>query len=119
IRPWVLGIARHVAADEQRRQALLTSLDGTTEGPADLETLADRRSSPETAAQQTQRLRRLRKALARLPDGWRRGLLLFHLEDLSYQEIARALGVPVGTVGTWIARGRAQLVAMMNEDEKA
>jgi len=118
LRPWVLGIARHVAADEQRRRARLTSLDAMPGASIGLETFVDQRPNPETAAQQTQRLGRLRKALAQLPDSWRRALLLFHLEGLSYLEIARELSVPVGTVGTWIVRGRAQLLAAANEDDE-
>ena len=37
----------------------------------------------------------------------RDALLLYALADLSYEEVALALDVPVGTVGTWLHRARA------------
>jgi len=36
-------------------------------------------------------------------------IVLFHIEEMSYRDIAAALEVPMGTVMTWLHRGRAQL----------
>lgn len=44
-------------------------------------------------------------------------LALFYLEDLPYKEIAEVLGVPVGTVQSRIARGKAQLAALLQTKE--
>jgi RNA polymerase sigma-70 factor (ECF subfamily) len=41
-----------------------------------------------------------------MPPRERDALLLYALADLSYDEIACALDVPVGTVGTWLHRAR-------------
>ncbi len=38
--------------------------------------------------------------------GQRKAMLMFHLEGLGYQDIAEQLEVPLGTVATWISRGR-------------
>ena len=51
----------------------------------------------------------LTRALERLPDHQRVPLVLFHFEEMSYQEIADALGVSVGKVKTDIHRGREAL----------
>jgi len=44
--------------------------------------------------------------LDRLPDSYRRSLILFHLEGKSLEETAQELGRPLGTVGSWLSRGR-------------
>lgn len=49
---------------------------------------------------------RLAKALEAMPRKQRDALLLYALADLSYEEIALALDVPLGTVRTWIHRAR-------------
>lgn len=49
------------------------------------------------------------QALARMEELFRAPLALFYLEDCPYKEIARILGVPLGTVKSRIARGTAHL----------
>ncbi|HET6953366.1 MAG TPA: RNA polymerase sigma factor [Acidimicrobiales bacterium] len=53
------------------------------------------------------------RALARLPEEFRAAVVLRDLCDLDYAEIARVLDVPPGTVRSRIARGRAQLAALL------
>jgi RNA polymerase sigma-70 factor, ECF subfamily len=52
-------------------------------------------------------------ALTRLPIEYRAAVVLRDLCDLSYDEIAETLGIPAGTVRSRIARGRAQLAALL------
>jgi RNA polymerase sigma-70 factor (ECF subfamily) len=59
--------------------------------------------------ERAERQERIEQALARLPDHQRVPLVLFHFEDLSYQEIATALGVSLGKVKTDIHRAREVL----------
>ncbi len=62
----------------------------------------------------------MRRILVQLPEGPRKALELFHLEGLSYQEAAQRLGVPLGTVATWVTRGRkAMAEALEDEIESA
>ena len=58
-------------------------------------------------------------ALARLPDHQRVPLVLFHFEDLAYDEIARRLSVSLPKVKTDIMRGRAALARMLSADPGA
>jgi RNA polymerase sigma-70 factor, ECF subfamily len=49
-------------------------------------------------------------ALQKVRDEYRRAFLLFHEQQLSYEEIAQVLAVPLGTVKTWVHRARRELV---------
>jgi RNA polymerase sigma-70 factor (ECF subfamily) len=53
--------------------------------------------------------RRLAAALAALPAGQRDALLLLAWGDLSYEQAAVALGVPIGTVRSRLSRARGRL----------
>lgn len=57
----------------------------------------------------------LRAALERLPPLWRLVLALRHQEELSYQEIAAATGLPLGTVKTYLFRARNLLRQVFSE----
>ncbi|MGE5828584.1 MAG: SigE family RNA polymerase sigma factor [Micromonosporaceae bacterium] len=54
-------------------------------------------------------------ALRQLPETQRRALALHHLFDLPVDEVATEIGVPVGTVKSWLARGRTALAAALTE----
>ena len=57
-------------------------------------------------------------ALAALPEDFRVAVVLRDVGDLDYAEIAEVLGVPVGTVKSRIARGRAVLAANLGQDSR-
>jgi RNA polymerase sigma-70 factor (ECF subfamily) len=59
-------------------------------------------------------LRDLDRAVRRLPPEQREVLLLVVLEDMSYDEAARTLGIPIGTVMSRLARAREKLRAMLS-----
>ena len=58
-------------------------------------------------------IRDLDQALRQLPDEQREVLLLVGLEQLTYDEAARALGIPIGTVMSRLSRGRERLRAVL------
>ena len=55
----------------------------------------------------------LRAAIDRLPAKYKQVLVLFYLEDRSYQQVALALGVPMGTVKTYLHRGKKELALLL------
>lgn len=122
LRPWVLGIARHVALDtlRARQKQRARNAELPEDSPSSTTAIVDRLVDPSEAADEkiaiAERAARIRRVLATLPAGSRQALELFHLEDLSYQEISARLGVPLGTVATWVTRGRKAMAEAL-EDE--
>lgn len=120
LRPWVLGIARHVALDMLRRRRRTRRAeappgeDGETPGEL-LEAVEDPTPGPEERAAEIERARRIDQALQKLAEPQRNALLAFHVEGLNYQQISRRLDIPLGTVATWIARGRRCLAEALGE----
>jgi RNA polymerase sigma-70 factor (ECF subfamily) len=55
----------------------------------------------------------LKAALLALPDAFREAVWLRDVDELSYQEIAEALAIPIGTVMSRISRGRKQLYQLL------
>lgn len=55
----------------------------------------------------------LQRCLLRLPDEQREVLLLVTLQDLSYEDVARITGTPIGTVMSRLSRARARLRELM------
>jgi RNA polymerase sigma-70 factor (ECF subfamily) len=121
---FVMGIARHVALDvirknrRERARAPRVASDAAPPSspgsPASSRELVDRiaadAEAPEDAVARVEDARRVRRALLALEPGQRRAVELFHLEGKSYREIAETLRVPVGTVATWVMRGRKALL---------
>jgi RNA polymerase sigma-70 factor (ECF subfamily) len=99
--PWLIAIARRLCLDLLRRRKVRTGVEAPV--------ITHPAVGPESEAQLREELSRLDRALADLDEGPRAAIVLFHIEEMSYRDIAAALEVPMGTVMTWLHRGRAQL----------
>ena len=104
--PWLLTIARRLCIDDNRKMRPLAS---DTLDPA------EPRADAETALGSREELALVRRAHAALAEGPREAIALYHWENMSYEGIATTLGVPIGTVMTWLHRGRAQLRKALTE----
>jgi RNA polymerase sigma-70 factor, ECF subfamily len=100
--PWLVAIARRLCLDLLRRRKVSTRVESMPVSDA-------LTPSPEGEAAFREQLSRLDRALADLAEGPREAIILFHIEEMPYRDIAAALEVPMGTVMTWLHRGRAQL----------
>jgi RNA polymerase sigma factor (sigma-70 family) len=102
--PWLYGIGSNLLMKHRRGEARRLRANArmaADEPPA-------RRAS--TGALDARLLfPRVADAIEALPDGEREALLLFAWEDLSYQSVAEALELPIGTVRSRLNRARAQL----------
>ena len=109
-RPWLYGIAANVVAKHHRSEA--RRLRAMARVSADRPLYDDPAERAVAAADAGALWARVMDAIETLPEGERQVLLLFAWEELSYDEIALALGVPVGTVRSRLSRGRARLAAL-------
>lgn len=104
---WLFGIMHNLHVDQLRKPLLQTrELD---EAAADLSNHA----TPTDALA----LRDLQTALGRLPDEQREILLLVALQEMTYEEVANTLDIPIGTVMSRLSRGRERLRLLMDGRE--
>jgi len=54
--------------------------------------------------------------LAQLPEKYRQVVVLFYMEERSYEEVARMLDLPMGTVKTYLHRARKELAVAVMRD---
>lgn len=112
-RAWLFGIARHQALNYMRRVAprQFLLLD-----PA----LLARQAAPvpkRTRMETDERAEAIDAAIAALPEDLRTPLLMTAIDQLSYDEVAEALEVPLGTVKSRIARARSRLITAVKGKE--
>ena len=115
---WLLTIARRLSINQGRGEGRMASSDQWDWVP-------DGQPGPERPVEQqdeTERLRRrLDAAMKNLTPAQRQALLLFHQQDLSVQQVAQVMEVPVGTVKSHLHRARAamrKLLGSMPEDDQ-
>jgi RNA polymerase sigma-70 factor (ECF subfamily) len=116
--PWVLRIARNHCLDVLRRRlpaAQQVELDAASETGATRELADPEAKRGDDALERRELADALEQAVANLPPRYREVVQLFHVEHLSYRDIAAVLDVPIGTVMTWLHRARAQLRATLAE----
>lgn len=75
--------------------------------------------SPEADYLQGEVVRRVRRAVAELPEGQREVITLVDLEEFSYAEVAAILEIPLGTVMSRLSRARSALKEKLREPQAA
>lgn len=108
LKTWLYRVAlNHCRTRLGQRPPAATPID-------EAEDLVDPGRTPEDTAVADESRTRVEQALARLDPVFREAVVLRDLEELSYDEIAALLDVPIGTVRSRIARGRGQLRMILN-----
>ena len=121
IKPWLLAILRNVCRAEYARRGMLagTLSDNFDETECATAGLWSEAPSPETETLQRLDGETVQRLIAQLPQAFREVIVLREINDLSYREIADVTGVPVGTVMSRLARGRALRRAAWLAEEKS
>ena len=110
-RAWLASIADNAVKNRYRALGRFRRIFSPAD-PSAVET-ASRSADPEQSAGRGESRRFVAEALRRVPADFRMPVILRDLEEWSYEEIASALALPVGTVKSRIARGRGQLRAIL------
>jgi RNA polymerase sigma-70 factor, ECF subfamily len=118
---WLFTIASRLCIDHLRRRSVrpvsLTQRDKGSDEEYEIE-IEDPGPWPDEAAVRAEEERRTSERIDALPAHYRIVILLRHQQDLSYEEIAAALNLPLGTVKARIHRARA-LLKQRIEQERA
>ncbi len=114
LRSWLARVVVNACYDEMRRKRRQHSVPlelFNAEGE-EIETsywLVDPQADPELQFESSELETAIQKSLDKLPPIYRLMLVLVDIEGLSYEEAARAAGIPVGTVKSRLARARLQM----------
>ena len=105
-RSWLLRIVRNTSYSflEKHRPA-----DSAQEFDEGIRMPSAEKPDAEALLLHSEETRALQVALEQLPIAFREAVILRELEGLSYKEIAEVMDIPIGTVMSSLARGRAQL----------
>jgi len=102
LRAWLFSIMHNVFVNQLKSRKI----------PADVE-IDDTFAAPVSSVTRTD-VMDLQRALGTLAPEQREVVLLVALEDMSYADVSRALGIPMGTVMSRLSRGRERLRRVMN-----
>ena len=115
---WLFKITANLCIDHLRKRRIKTS---SMDEPVDGEKGEIQRQyeapdpTPEEAFSRSEKMRKLEAGIAALPEHYRIMLILRHQEDLSYEEIADSLSIPLGTVKARIHRAREMLKGILDD----
>lgn len=126
--PWLYRIARNHTLDIARSRG--ASLELLERGAPDEDAgedaagavgrdAADESPDALTLLEGAQLAQRVGGAIARLDVKYREVIELYHYENLTYEEIAGTLGIPIGTVMTRIFRARGKLAELLRNEKAA
>ena len=105
---WLFSIAWNLVKDRWSKRVAVADVD--------LATMPSRERSAEENAVASDRAERVRELVARLPERMSQVILLRYFEELSEQEVAERLGIPVGTVKSRIHNGLRKLAESIGDD---
>jgi RNA polymerase sigma-70 factor (ECF subfamily) len=102
--PWLRRIVTNQCLNFLRSRTELLTLDGAEPLPAPVGG-----DDPADLAVAAWNWGQVQAALGKLPPLWRMAVILRHQEDLTYDEVAQAMELPIGTVKTYLFRARRTL----------
>jgi RNA polymerase sigma-70 factor (ECF subfamily) len=116
VAPWLLRIAANGCYGLLRkRRSDLVSLDAMEEAEADAALSDSGDEDPARRVEQSFQDAEIQQAVLALPEPYRSVVLLRYMEEMSYDQIAESLEIPLGTVKTLLHRARLRLRRTLSE----
>jgi RNA polymerase sigma-70 factor (ECF subfamily) len=119
---WLYRILTNCFLDLKKKDKsrLNVSLDAavTSDDSEVFRQIEDTSASPHAAAESVERERRIGRALMRMPEFQRAMIVMYHVEMMTYEEMATALDLPVGTVKSRLNRARLNLRELLIKHEE-
>lgn len=108
---WLLAILRNLYFRESSRNGRKNEvLAGDEESYADLlEKVVSGEQNPEEAIAKEREEQQVREIIKRVPEKYKTPLILYYMEEMTYQEISAAIEIPIGTVMSRLSRARGYL----------
>jgi RNA polymerase sigma-70 factor (ECF subfamily) len=110
---YLYGIARNRVMKYRERLPREVSLEQKSEDGSGAGIVLQDVVTPANWAETRERMEQVRAAVLELPAEFREAVVLCELEEMSYEEAARAAGCPIGTIRSRLHRGRALLLAKL------
>jgi RNA polymerase sigma-70 factor (ECF subfamily) len=111
IKAWLFTVARNIFYDHLRKKQM-TPLTNH-----DLSYLTDNKESPEDKFLNNDSKESIRKKIDSLKNSYRKAIIYYHLEDLSYKESAEKMNITVSNFKSILFRARRQLKQRINSKE--
>jgi RNA polymerase sigma-70 factor (ECF subfamily) len=112
VKEWLLRVTRNTCLDHQKKRRIARLFRERAQvpesGPAP--------DGPSGREETNEQLRALKRAVNRLPKKLREAFVLREYGELSYQDVARTLGIKEGTVMSRLSRARAAVANSVKED---
>ncbi|MFH1373933.1 MAG: sigma-70 family RNA polymerase sigma factor [bacterium] len=111
---WIARIAYNTCLNHLEKKRL-PLIDDLTDGDQGAEMFPDSGITPDRLTEQRDIAARVRAEIENLPTQFRVMLTMYHLDEMSYEEIAQVTEIPLGTVKSYLFRGRKHLKERLTE----
>jgi RNA polymerase sigma-70 factor (ECF subfamily) len=105
---WIYAISKNACLSEMRKRRPVVSIDDDAEYDAEMAAVGTTDADDSATVSVTQ-------LLDELPERYRQAVILFYMEDKSYEQTAASLGLPLGTVKALLHRARKKLTELAKE----
>ena len=113
VKPWLYKVARNHCLDHLRKKKAYTFSETETE----VEDIPDNYHSIEDQLDSSMYLEKIKQYIYELPPAYREVLLLKYFEDLTFEQIAEYIGVPLNTLKSNFYRGKTKIFKALRDED--